>query len=127
MFNTSYTIFLKNCSFFAYHGVYKEEQSKGQQFFIDIEMRLIKNFVLDNDNIENTIDYSDVFTVTEKVVIGTRHNLIESLANEIATKLLKEFKKINHIIVTVRKPNAPIKGTLDYVEVKVEYSHEQKK
>ncbi|MEG8098879.1 dihydroneopterin aldolase [Candidatus Liberibacter brunswickensis] len=126
MFDKSYTISLKNCAFFSYHGVYKSEKSKGQQFFVDVEIEVVKNAILDSDNIKNTIDYSDVFTKTEKVVTETRHNLIESLASDIAKTLLKEFKKISRIIIAVRKPNAPIKGILDYVEVRVEYVNKKK-
>ncbi|AHA27941.1 dihydroneopterin aldolase [Candidatus Liberibacter americanus] len=118
----NYIIFLKNCAFFSNHGVYKEEEIKGQRFFVDIEMEIIKDSVLESDSLESTIDYSDVFAITEKVIMGTRHNLIESLASSIAKKLLKEFKRIVRVVVTVRKPSASIKGILDYVETRVEYT-----
>ncbi|MBY7649595.1 MAG: dihydroneopterin aldolase [Candidatus Liberibacter europaeus] len=120
----TYIIFLKNCAFFAHHGVYKEEETQGQRFFVDIEMEIIQNSVLDSDCLSNTIDYSTVFSITEKIVMGTRRHLIESLAADIAKSLLKKFKKIIRVIVVVRKPNVSIKGILDYVEVRVEYANQ---
>ncbi|ADR52599.1 dihydroneopterin aldolase [Candidatus Liberibacter solanacearum CLso-ZC1] len=121
--NQTYTIYLKNCAFFAYHGVYKEEKAQGQRFFVDIEIEIPQNTALENDLLEKTVDYSTVFFIAEKIIMNTKRNLIEALAADIAKALHEQFGEIVRIVVAVRKPSALIQGILDYVETRVEYKY----
>ena len=74
---------------------------------------------LEEDRIEGTVHYGTAFGVIEQIVTGQRRYLIEALALDIAQGLCAEFPEILHARVTVRKPNAPVPGILDYVEVTV--------
>ena len=47
--------------------------------------------------------------------------LIEALAMEVARSLEAKFPQIRRAKITLRKPNAPIAGVLDYVQVTVEH------
>lgn len=76
-----YTILLKNCSFFARHGVLDQEEALGQRFFVDAEMEVEAGDALETDNIDNTVDYGVAFAVIEKIVIGKRRYLIEANKN----------------------------------------------
>jgi dihydroneopterin aldolase len=51
--------------------------------------------------------------------LGKKYFLLESLASTIASGLMREFTKIQKVIVRVRKPGAPVKGVIDYVEVEL--------
>ena len=82
-----YTIILKNCSFFARHGLLEQEEVLGQRFFVDAEMEVEAGDALETDDIENTVDYGVAFAVIEKIVVGQRRYLIEALANDIAKAL----------------------------------------
>jgi dihydroneopterin aldolase len=66
-----------------------------------------------------TVDYGVAFQVIEEMVTGRRHFLIETLAHEVAKALAERFPQIRRSEITVRKPNAPVRGVLDYVEVTV--------
>lgn len=118
---TMYTITLRNCAFFARHGVYSEEEVLGQRFFIDAVLEVNGGESLNNDDLEGTVDYGKAFKAIERVVLGKRKYLIEALALEIAKSLCKKFKMIETAEITVRKPNAPVQGVLDNIEVKVVY------
>jgi dihydroneopterin aldolase len=48
--------------------------------------------------------------------------LIETLAEDIAKQILKEFKKIKKVKVTVHKPHAPIPLKFKDVSVEIERS-----
>ena len=48
--------------------------------------------------------------------------LIETLAEDIAKQILKKFKKIKKVKVTVHKPNAPIPLKFKDVSVEIERS-----
>ena len=116
-----YTIFLKNCGFFARHGFFEEEAFLGQRFFVDARLEVEADTPLQNDQLEGTVDYGVVYGVIEKVVLGRRRYLIEALAADIAVAVCERFSQIKRVEIAVRKPNAPLPGVLDYVEVNVDY------
>ena len=120
---TAYTIRLKNCGFFARHGVYNEEESLGQRFFVDAELTVAGENTLVEDDYEHVVDYGQVFKVIESIVVGERRFLIETVALETAKAICDQFPSVTNAKITVRKPNAPVQGVLDFVEVTV--SHPQ--
>lgn len=115
----TYQIRMKNCAFFARHGVLDEEETLGQRFYVDASLTVDPKTALETDSIESTVDYGVAFKVIEKIVTGQRRYLIEALALEVAKALLERFPQIRHCEITVRKPNAPVAGVLDHVEVTV--------
>lgn len=116
-----YTITLQNCAFFARHGVHDEEEFLGQRFFVDAELEVTAGESLERDSIDDTVNYGIVFTVIEEIVTGRRRYLIEALALDVAKELCRRFPTIRRAKITVRKPNAPVPGVLDYVQVSVEH------
>ena len=118
---TTYTITLKNCAFFARHGVLDQENTLGQRFFVDAAMEVEAGDALETDLVEQTVDYGLAFALIERVVTGQQRKLIETLAFDIAKELCARFAQIRHVEITVRKPSAPVQGVLDHAEVRVEY------
>lgn len=114
-----YQIRMKNCAFFARHGVFDEEEMLGQRFYVDATLTVDPGLALEQDSIEGTVDYGVAFQVIEKIITGQRRFLIESLALEVGKALTERFPQISRAEITVRKPNAPVPGVLDYVEVTV--------
>jgi dihydroneopterin aldolase len=114
-----YVIRMKNCAFFARHGVLDEEERLGQRFYVDAALTVDPGRALVEDSIEDTVNYGIAFTVIEEIITGQRRFLIESLALEVARALTARFPQIKKAEITVRKPNAPVPGVLDYVEVTV--------
>ena len=117
----TYTITLKNCAFFARHGVHDEEEFLGQRFFVDAELDVEQGQALVDDSIDDTVHYGIAFTEIEKIITGRRRYLIEALALEVAMTLCSRFPQIRRARISIRKPNAPVPGVLDYVEVTVEH------
>jgi dihydroneopterin aldolase len=117
----TYTILLSNCAFFARHGAMAEEEVLGQRFFVDAELEVQPAGPLEQDVLESTVDYGVAFKVIEQIVTGRRYFLIEALAMEVARSLEAKFPQIRRAKITLRKPNAPIAGVLDYVQVTVEH------
>ncbi|MEO5322704.1 dihydroneopterin aldolase [Mesorhizobium sp. CC13] len=114
-----YLIRMKNCAFFARHGVLDEEETLGQRFYVDAELTVDPDRPLDEDSMQSTVDYGIAFEVIEKIVTGQRRFLIEALAQEVGKALCDRFSQIRKAEITVRKPNAPVRGVLDHVEVTV--------
>jgi len=114
-----YTIRLQNCAFFARHGVLDAEETLGQRFYVDAALEVEPERPLEEDSIAGTVDYGVAFGVIEEIVTGRRRFLIEAVAFDVAKALCKRFPQVKRAEITVRKPNAPVAGVLDHVQVTV--------
>ena len=112
---------LKNMQFYGYHGVYEHEKKLGTPFEVDVEVTSPFSEAASTDDINLTVNYDQIFKLVEDFVVKTRYNLIETLANKIADKILEDYD-IHKVIVRVRKPKVQIKGILDTVEVETKKS-----
>ena len=101
---------INNIQLFGYHGTGEKEKSTGQLFEIDIEVSPV-NDTLISDYLAKTDEVTTIFS-------KRRYNLIEYLANKIADTITNKYR-VNSCKVVIRKPNAPIKGDFDSVEVEV--------
>ncbi|MCL7998178.1 dihydroneopterin aldolase [Brucella pseudogrignonensis] len=116
-----YTIRIMNCAFFAHHGVFDEENKLGQRFYVDAILDVDAGSSLENDDIEGTVHYGIAFTVIQDIITGRQRYLIETLALDVGKALTERFPQIKRAEITIRKPNAPVPGVLDHVEVTVVY------
>lgn len=114
---------LCNMQFYGRHGVNPEEQVLGQRFEIDVELRVNTRLAALQDDLQQTINYAQVYRAVKQIVEEEHFNLIETLAEAIATHIGRRFAP-DSVRVCVRKPHAPIKGVLDYVAVEIERTHE---
>ena len=114
-----YEIRMKNCAFFARHGVFDQEEFLGQRFYVDAVLSVEPGQALDTDDIGGTVDYGVAFEEIERIVTGERRYLIEALALDIAKALCDRFPQVRRAEITLRKPNAPVPGVLDCIEVRV--------
>ena len=105
---------------FGYHGVFDEERKKGQNFFVDVE--LAANLQYLNDNLENTINYSTIADLVKVEIESNPVQLIETLAERIADKILINEIKISRVVVTVHKPDAPVAVKVSDISVSIDKS-----
>ena len=112
-------IIVKNLKIFAYHGVHEFEKINGQDFLIDLKVQIKDMKGYENDDIENMVSYSKIIKAVKESATSKSYNLIEKLANEIIKKLFLNFGEIVLVDITVKKPNAPIKETFDYVATRI--------
>ena len=118
------TIHLRNMQFFAYHGVNPEEKALGQRFEVDVALRMDTRPAGLSDDLQQTINYAQVYKVVKRIVEEERFDLIEALAETLAMQIGKQFAP-GGVRVCVRKPHAALKGSvLDYVAVDIERSQE---
>lgn len=109
---------LKNMVFHGYHGYWDEERQVGQRFEVDVELTIQVAQAARSDHIRDTIDLYRVYQAVEKIVTGKRFKLVETLAEKIASALLQRFA-IEGVHVCVRKPNSPVPGICDGIEVEI--------
>ncbi len=111
-------IIIKGIEVFAFHGALKEENSLGQRFTIDIEMKKNIRKACEEDNLEETVHYGYVHDDVVQLTKNNKFKLIEKLAEEIAKMVIKKYG-VEEITVKIIKPNAPINGIFKYVAVEI--------
>ncbi len=114
---------LHNLPFYGRHGVNPEEQTLGQRFEVDVELRLDTRPAALKDDLRLTINYAHVYRAVKQIVEEERFALIETLAETLALRLGRRFGP-DAIRICVRKPHAPIQGVFDYVAVEIERTKE---
>jgi dihydroneopterin aldolase len=114
-------IVLSNMVFEGRHGVTDGERAQAQPFEVDVEIHLDTRPAGLADDLSKTVDYADVFEICRSVVEGPGRRLIETLAEEIAGKLLALSEPLGatEVVVRVRKPRAPLPGRLDHAAVEI--------
>ena len=110
---------LRNAVFYAYHGVLLDEQNLGGKFEVDVDLHCNLSRGATSDHLDDTVNYERVYDCIRTLVLEKKHLLLESLASAIGRGILKNFSKVRSVTVKVRKPSAPVKGIIDYVEVEL--------
>ena len=104
------TIFLERMQFYGYHGNNPEEQRLGQRFEVDVALETSTRAAGLGDELVDTINYSAGFKTVREIVEGEPKKLLESVAESIARRLLDNEPAAAAVHVTIRKPQAPLKG-----------------
>lgn len=115
---------LKKLSFYAYHGVFRQEKNVGGKFEADVDIYTDFHEAAQKDMLHQTVDYEKVYKTIIELSDSHHYHLIESLAMNIVDTLFSRFDNIDKIIIRVRKNNPPIGGVVDSVEVEVEKSRQ---
>lgn len=110
---------IKNAVFYAYHGVLSDEQNLGGRFEVDVDLYTDLRKGATSDHLRDTVDYEKVYDCVRSSVLGKKYFLLEALGNAIIRGLFGRFKQVKRVTVRVRKPNAPVKGVIDTVEVEM--------
>lgn len=102
----------------GFHGVLPEERRDGQEFVVDVDLRLDLSAACDSDALTQTVDYGAIANLVVVLIEGEPARLIEVLAQRIATSVLG-YELVESVEVTVHKPQAPISVPFNDVSVTV--------
>lgn len=107
--------------FLGRHGVLPEEKVTAQPFEVDLVLHADLALAAQRDDLAATVDYAALFDLVRAMVEGTSRDLIEALAGAIANAVLAATPPeiVESVEVRVRKPEAPIDGSFDTVEVSI--------
>jgi 7,8-dihydroneopterin aldolase/epimerase/oxygenase len=109
---------LNDVVFFAHLGVSEAERQVGQRIHIDVDLEVDLERASQSDDLHDTVNYEAVFREISRVVEGSRHRLLESLAGSLARALLAGFPA-QEVRIRVRKPSVPFAGSLSSAEVEM--------
>ena len=100
-------ILLKGLRFYAYHGVGTQETIVGNEFTIDLRLKVDLATAAENDRLENTVSYAEVFQAVEDEM---KHpsRLLEHVAGRICERLFQDFPLVAEIELKLMKRNPPM-------------------
>jgi dihydroneopterin aldolase len=107
---------LRGLSGFGRHGVFDFEREQGQRFVADVVCSLDLGPAAASDDLQHTVDYGALAADVVADIEGEPLNLIEALADRIATTCLRR-PAVESVEVTVHKPEAPMPVTVADVAV----------
>ena len=113
---------IKNLKVNAIHGVLDEEKKNPQLFIFNASLYLNYLEAAKKDNLDLSISYCDVMKDIEDFAKSNSFNLIETLAYRCALSLMLKYTKLEKIVLSVSKPNAPYPADFETVQTTVELS-----
>ncbi|WP_040168242.1 dihydroneopterin aldolase [Microbacterium gorillae] len=114
-------ITLTGLTVFGRHGVFDFEREQGQEFTIDVTLRLDLRPAAASDDVTDTVHYGELADALAEIVAGEPVALIETLAARLADAALTD-PRVHDASVTVHKPHAPIERTFTDVSVTIHRS-----
>jgi 7,8-dihydroneopterin aldolase/epimerase/oxygenase len=101
-------ILMEGMTFRGHHGVLPAERELGAPFTVDVALEVDLAEAGRSDRLADTVDYGTAYRLVGEVVEGEPCNLIETLAERIAARMLA-LDRVEGTTVTVRK-QPPLAG-----------------
>jgi dihydroneopterin aldolase len=99
------TVFIRDLRVQTLVGIFEWERRIRQEIRLDIEMGFDIRKAAGSDSIDDTLDYKAVSQRVKTHVEGSSFQLVEALAESLATLILKEFD-VSSVRLTLNKTGA---------------------
>ncbi|MBQ0043344.1 MAG: 2-amino-4-hydroxy-6-hydroxymethyldihydropteridine diphosphokinase [Lachnospiraceae bacterium] len=110
---------IKGLKVFAHHGCLPEETRNGQDFYVNATLYVDNRYASVNDDLNKVINYAEVVSEITKEMQENTCKLIETVAENVAERVLVSFGLCRAIDVEIVKPDAPIDAQFESVAVKI--------
>lgn len=101
------------------HGCFEEEKVNPQPFIFDCQLICDFEKAALTDDLKYTLDYGEIMQVITDFAVNNTFNLIETLCYRTASLLMQKYP-LDEVIVTVKKPEAPVDLPFENVDVTVD-------
>lgn len=102
----------------GHHGVLESERNAGQPFIADVIVAVDTRHAAGSDDLADTVDYSLVAQAVYAELAGEPVDLIETLAERIASRCLS-FAGVQAVEIALHKPEAPVGVPADDVVLRI--------
>ncbi|WP_455971189.1 dihydroneopterin aldolase [Bacteroides congonensis] len=118
--NNSY-ILLKEIRCYAYHGVAPQENLIGNEYTIDLKLKVNISKAAQTDEVADTVNYAEVHRVimTEMAVPS---KLLEHAGGRIVEKVFQQFPTIEEIELRLSKRNPPMGADIESAGIELHCS-----
>lgn len=118
--NNSY-ILLKEIRCYAYHGVAPQENLIGNEYIIDLKLKVDISRAAQTDDVADTVNYAEVHHVI-KTEMAVPAKLLEHVGGRIVEKLFQQFSTIEEIELRLSKRNPPMGADIDSAGIELHCS-----
>ena len=102
-------------------GLLPEEQSRAQPLVVDIDVEVDLSAAGASDDVHDTIDYSAICAIAERIISAERFDLLETLAQRLVEAVMADERAVA-VTVGVRKLRPPVPHHLDTCGVRIRRS-----
>lgn len=110
---------IDNLEVYAYHGVFPEENEKGQPFFVNAVLYTATRAAGLSEELTLSTHYGEVCHTITRWMQAHTCKLIETVAESVAQEILLQYPLVKAVDVEIRKPEAPIGLPFESVSVKI--------
>lgn len=118
--NNSY-ILLKEIRCYAYHGVAPQENLIGNEYIIDLKLKVDISNAAQTDDVADTVNYAEVHHVI-KTEMAVPSKLLEHAGGRIVEKLFQQFSTIEEIELRLSKRNPPMGADIESAGIELHCS-----
>lgn len=111
-------IFLDNMRFFAYHGVGEQERLVGNEFTVNLRLKVDIQRAAETDDAADTVSYADVYEAV-KSEMSLPSKLLEHISGRIIHRLFRDFPQIEEIELKLSKRNPPMGADIEAAGIEV--------
>ncbi|MBD5545143.1 MAG: 2-amino-4-hydroxy-6-hydroxymethyldihydropteridine diphosphokinase [Lachnospiraceae bacterium] len=113
-------ITITNLEVFAHHGVFPEENEKGQNFYVNAVLYLSTRNAGLTDELLESVHYGEVCELIHRHMREHTYKLLETAAEQVAAEILESFPLVERLRLEICKPHAPIALPFENVSVTIE-------
>jgi len=99
-------------------GVTQEERQRPQECLVDVELERDLSRAAQTDDLHDTLDYSSVFDLIQRVSREREYALLERFAGRLEEELRADPAS-KSLRIRVRKPHPPLDGSVDYAGIEI--------
>ena len=112
-------IIVEDLQIYAYHGVYQQENEKGQNFYVSVILDTDTRAAGMADELGLSTNYGVVCRFLHTFLSEHTYKLFETAAERASEALLLQFPHVRQVTMEVKKPEAPITVPFGSVSVKI--------
>ena len=107
---------LEGISFYAHHGYYTHEQTRGNNYLLDVSVETDIEASALHDDLHLTVNYETIYHICAEVM-SHPCKLIETVAYRIAHEIQKSFPHLLSIEVVVHKIAPELGGPVHSAQI----------
>ena len=109
-------IMLQGMSFYAHHGYYTHERTRGNTYIVDVTVSLDVDAAALEDDLHKTVNYEVIYRICGEVM---EHpcKLVETVAYRIAHEIRERFPELGRIEVRLQKLKPELGGPVDSAQI----------
>ena len=107
---------LEGMSFYAHHGYYTHERTRGNDYIVDVcvEMDIVRAAL--DDDLHETVNYEIIYRICSDIM-EQPCKLIETVAFRIAHEIRNSFPTLQNIVVVIQKMKPELGGPVRSAQV----------